>query len=153
MVRNVALLLHAQRSSRHKSFRIGGYMLEFQLQTVFYLGFSKRNVTSLQAPTIGKRILQADKSDNHVIYHIASQIWQLLQDGMGSQALGKASVRASILVFPVQRRQQRSYALFHNVFLDMIFYPCILQKLRVSKPIPAPASLDALMIWHSYYHV
>ena len=29
---------------------------------------------------LGKRILLADKSaDNHVLYHIASQIWQLLQ--------------------------------------------------------------------------
>ena len=89
-LRNVALLLHSQRSSRHKNFRIGGYILETQLQTVFYLGFSKRSVTSVQAPILGKRILQADKSDNHVIYHIASQIWQLLQDGMGSLALGKA---------------------------------------------------------------
>ena len=59
-------------------------ILEIQLQTVFYPGFSKRNTTSVQAPILGKRILLADKSDNHVLYHIASQIWQLLQHGMGS---------------------------------------------------------------------
>ena len=72
MVGNVAFLLHAQRSSR-----IG----EIQLQTVFYLGFSKRNITSVQAPILGKRILQVTSL---IIYHIASQIWQLLQHGMGS---------------------------------------------------------------------
>ena len=121
-----------------------------QLQTVFYPGFSKRNTTSVQAPVLGKRILLADKSDNHVLYHIASQIWQLLQHGMGSQALGKASGRASILVFPFRRRCQKSYALFYNVFSDMIFYPRILQQLWVSKTIPAPACLVALMIWHMH---
>ena len=89
-LQNVALLLRVQRSSRHKNCRIGGlmfdnnYILEIQLQTVFYLGFSKRNTTSVQAPILGKRILLADKSDNHVLYHVASQIWQLLQHGMGS---------------------------------------------------------------------
>ena len=152
-LRNVALLLHEQRSSRHKNFRIGGYILKIQLQTVFYLGFSKRNITSVQAPILGKRILQADKSDNHAIYHISSQNWQLLQDGMCSQALGKASGKASYSVFPVRRRRQRTYALFYNAFLDMIFYPHILQQFRVSKTIPAPACLVALMIWHICYHV
>ena len=86
-LRNVALSLRAQRSSRHKNCRIGGLMfnsiyLKIQLQTVFYPGFSKRNTTSV--PILGKRTLLADKSDNHVLYHIASQIWQLLQHGMGS---------------------------------------------------------------------
>ena len=49
-------------------------MLKIQLQT-------SKNITSdsVQAPILGKRILLADKSDNHVLYHIASQIWQLLQ--------------------------------------------------------------------------
>ena len=42
------------------------------------------NTTSVQAPVLGKRILLADKSDNHVLYHIAGQIWQLLQHDMGS---------------------------------------------------------------------
>ena len=59
-------------------------MLEIQLQTVFYLGFSKRNITSVQAPVLGKRILLADKPGNHVLYRVGSQIWQLLQHGMGS---------------------------------------------------------------------
>ena len=71
-LRNIALLLRAQRSSRHKNCRTGGliYILEIQLQTVFYPGFSKRNTTSVQAPILGKRILPADKSDNRVLYHI-----------------------------------------------------------------------------------
>ena len=49
--------------------------LEIQLQTVFYPGFSKRNI---QAPILGKKILLADKSDNNALYCVASQIWQLL---------------------------------------------------------------------------
>ena len=69
-LRNIALLLHAQRSSRHKK---GGLMfdsiLEIQLQAVFYLEFSKRNTTSVQAPILGKRILLTDKSDNHVSHN------------------------------------------------------------------------------------
>ena len=58
---------------------------EIQLQTVFYPEYSKRNITSVQAPVLGKKEL-ADKSNNHVLYmyRIPSQIWQLLQYGMGS---------------------------------------------------------------------
>ena len=47
-LKNVALLLRTQRSSRHKNCRIGGLMflitnmLEIQLQKVFYLGFSNK---------------------------------------------------------------------------------------------------------------
>ena len=41
----------------------------------------ERNTSSVQAPVLGKRILLADKSDNHVLYHITSQVWQ---HGMGS---------------------------------------------------------------------
>ena len=44
------------------------------------------NPTSVQAPVLGKKILLADKCDNHVLYHIAGQIWQLVQHGMGSWA-------------------------------------------------------------------
>ena len=96
-LRNTALLLCTQRSSRHKDCKISGLIfdsiiiLEIQLQTVFYLGYSKRSTASVQAPTLGKRILLADK-DNHVLYHVTSQIWQLLQHGMGS-CIGKASGR------------------------------------------------------------
>ena len=59
-------------------------MLEIQLQTVFYPGYSKRNITSVQAPVLRKKNLLADKSDNNVLYRIVSQIWQLLQYSMGS---------------------------------------------------------------------
>ena len=61
-LRNNALLLHEQRSSRHKNFRIGGLMFDG-----IYLKFnSKQSSTlSVQAPLLGKRILLADKSDNH----------------------------------------------------------------------------------------
>ena len=35
-------------------------------------GYSKQNITSVQAPALGKRNLLADGSNNHVIYRIAS---------------------------------------------------------------------------------
>ena len=37
-------------------------------------------------------------------------------------AVGKANERARTLVFPFQRRQQKRYTLFYNVFSDMILY-------------------------------
>ena len=109
-LRNTALVLRAQRSSRHMSFRMGGLMFDskIQLQTVFYRGFSKRNTTSVQTPILGKRILLADKCDDYVLYHIT---------------IDKFSNCCSMLVFPFQRRRQRSYMLFCNVFSDVIFYP------------------------------
>ena len=39
----------------------------------------------------------------------------------------------------------------HNVFSDVIFHPHILQQSRVSKTIPTPACLVAMMIWHCCY--
>ena len=48
-------------------------------------------------------------------------------------------------------RGQKSYVLFYNVFLNVIFYPRVLQKFQVSKNIPVPVCLVALMIWHSGY--
>ena len=41
-------------------------MLENQLQTFFYPGYSKQNITSVQAPVLGKKGLLADKADNNV---------------------------------------------------------------------------------------
>ena len=46
---------------------------EIQLQTFFYPGYSKQNITSVQAPVLGKKNLLADKSDNNVLHRIASQ--------------------------------------------------------------------------------
>ena len=47
-------------------------ILEIQLQTVFYPGYSVQNITSVQAPVLGKKNILADKADNNVLYHIAS---------------------------------------------------------------------------------
>ena len=157
-LRNVALLLRAQRSRRHKNYRIGGLMFDS-----IYL-----TPNSLLPRDLAKEILHlfkhlsseigfyqqtsllimhyTDKSANHVLYHIPTQIWQLLQHSMGSQAKPVEG-----LAFPFRRRWQRSYALFYNVFSDMILYPHIVQQLRVSKTIPALACPVALMIWHSCY--
>ena len=47
---------------------------------------------------------------------------------------------------------KRLYALFYNVFSDVIFYPRVLQESQVLKTIPASAclvTLVALMIWHN----
>ena len=72
-------------------------ILEIQLQTVFYPGFSKLNIISVQAPSLRKEILFGDKcDDNHVA---ASQIWQLLLYAWHG-LVGKANGRASTLVFP-----------------------------------------------------
>ena len=72
-------------------------ILEIQLQTVFYPGFSKLNIISVQAPILRKEILFGDKcDDNHVA---ASQIWQLLLHAWHG-LVGKANGRASTLVFP-----------------------------------------------------
>ena len=65
--------------------RIGGLMFDS-----IYLKFNSKQSSTRD---LAKEILhlfkhlsseKADKSDNHVLYHIASQIWQLLQHGMGS---------------------------------------------------------------------
>ena len=49
-------------------------VLEIQLQTVFYPGYSKRNIRSVQAAVLRKTNLLTDKSDNNVLYRIASQV-------------------------------------------------------------------------------
>ena len=75
------------------------------------MSLAKYNITSVQAPILGKNILLVDKSANCVLYHIARQIWQMLQHGIYG-LIGKANGRAGSLVFPVRRRQQKCYALF-----------------------------------------
>ena len=57
-----------------------------------------------------KKILLADKCDNHVLHRVASQIWRLqLQAWYG--LVGKANGRARTLrVFPFRRRRQKSCA-------------------------------------------
>ena len=80
-LRNVALLLRAQRSSRHKNFRISWLMFNNQhisstwnsTLNSLYPGFSKQNVCSSTYPR--KEILLADKCDN---YLVTSKIRQLL---------------------------------------------------------------------------
>ena len=93
-----------------------------KLQTVFYPGFSRRNITSVQAPILGKKILLADKSANHVLYRIVSQIWQLLQHGHDGLE-GKANVRARTLIFLFRMRQQKCCALFSKCIFghDVVF--------------------------------
>ena len=138
-LRNIAFLLHAQRSSRH---RIGGLMFD----SILYLKFNSKQSSTQD---LAKEIL-------HLFKHLS------LEKGFQQQtsliimyyitSLANFGNCCSMLVFPFRRRQQRSCALFYNVFLDMIFYPHVLQQLQVLKTIPAPACLVALMIWHSCYH-
>ena len=97
-------------------------------------GYSKQNITFVQAPALGKSNLLADESNNHVIYRIASN---------RCSAVKWKGYHYS-LSFP------KSYALFYNVFSDVIFYPRVLQYFRVSKTLPALV-IVALLIWHSSY--
>ena len=104
---------------------------------------------SVQAPVLERKNLQVDKSDNTVLYRIASQIWKLLQYGIGSYATPMAG--ATTTIFPFEGIGQKFMRCFYNIFLDVIFYPGVLQYFRVSKTIPALACLVALTIWHSCY--
>ena len=126
-LRNVALLLCAQRSSRHKNCRIGGLMFDsiiiLQLQTVFYPGYK---YCIFQAPTLGKKILLADKSDNHVLYDITSQVWQLLSM-VWVHRQGQWKGKYFSLSFLEKAAKKLCV-----VFSDVIFYPHVLQKLWVS---------------------
>ena len=83
-----------------------------QLQSVFYSGFSKWNITPVQTSPLGK-ILLAEKSDNRVLYHVASQIWQLLQHGMGLYAKPKEG--QELLSFLLSEVEKKSHVL-QNIF-------------------------------------
>ena len=69
--------------------------LEIQLQTVFYLEFSKQNNTLVQASILQEKILLVDKCDNH---RVTSQIWQLLHAACYGP-VGKANGRARTFFF------------------------------------------------------
>ena len=86
---------------------------EIQLQTVLYLGYSKRNITSVQAPVLGKNILLADKSDNHVLH----RRWSNFVTAAAWYGLAcKANGRARAIVFPFRKRQKKL-----RVVLQMYF--------------------------------
>ena len=125
-LRNTALVLCTQRSSRHMNFRMGGLMFDSKFNSK---QSSTRDLAKeiLQTPILRKRILLADKSDDFVLYHIA---------------IAKFGNCCSMLVFPFRRRRQRSYVLFCDVFSDVIFYPHVLQQLRGLKTIPVLPCLD-----------
>ena len=89
---------------------------------------SKQNITSVQAPVLGKKILLVDKSDNHVLSHQPN--YAMLQHDMG--LLGKAKGMARTIVFPFRRRWKR--IMLCDVLQCMTFYPCVLQVfMQVSK--------------------
>ena len=76
----------------------------------------------------------------YVLCHVASQIWQLLQHSMAGT------------LFPFQRRWEKSYVLFYNVFFQTWFsIPYTTIVFRILKTIPAPPCFVALTVWHSYY--
>ena len=84
-------------------------VLEIQLQTVFYLGYSKRNITSVQAPVLGKKNPLMDKSDN--IASLAkfdnrcSTVWARRQDQWegNNYSLSFRRMRKKIYMFFLQR--------------------------------------------------
>ena len=65
--------------------------------------------------------------------------------------VGKTNGRGTTIVFPFEGCGKKIKRFFYSVFLDMIFYPRILQYFQVSKTIPALAYLVALTIQHSCY--
>ena len=97
---------------------------EIQLQIVFYLGFSKRNITSVQAPILGRKILLADKSDNHVLYR---RYPNFLTAAACYGLVCKANGRARTILSFLSVGGRKSYLLFYNVFSTVIFYPSVLQ--------------------------
>ena len=110
-LRNFALLLYAQRSSRHKNCRIGGLMfdsiiLEVQLYTVSYKLQRKYFCSSTYS--------RKKDSTSRQPYIISHQNLETAAAWYGF--ISKASRMASILVFPFWRRRQRSYTLFYSVF-------------------------------------
>ena len=67
-------LFARKRSSRHKKFNSKQSSTWILANEILHL---------FKHLSLEKTILLADKSDNRVLYHVASQIWQL-QHGMGS---------------------------------------------------------------------
>ena len=125
-LRNTALVLRPQRSSRHMNFRMGGLMFDSKFNSK-QSSTAKEILHLFKHLSSGKRILLADESDDYVLYHIA---------------IAKFGNCCSMLVFPFRRRRQRSYVFFCNVFSDVIFYPKVLQQLRGLKTIPVLPCLD-----------
>ena len=116
---SVTLLLRMQWSRRHKNCRIGGLMFDsiYLTPNSLFQDLAKEILYLFKYLSSEKGFYQ--QTDLIIMYCTTSLAnWQLLQHGMGSQALGKASERASILVFPFWRRQQS-----YNVFSDMISIP------------------------------
>ena len=140
-LRSTALLL---RTLRHKNCRIGELLFDGLNNStpnslLPWIQQKKYYICSI----LGKRILLADKSGNHVLYHITSQILQLVQHVSLSFSEGAAEKLRVVL-----------QCIFRSDFLFL----CTrnrksenLQWLWVLKTIPAPACLVALMIWHSCY--
>ena len=81
-LRNVALLLRALRSSRHKKCRINNNNNCNSKQSSTR-DLANRILHLFKHLSSEKKILLVDKCDNHVLYCIASQIWHLLQHGIG----------------------------------------------------------------------
>ena len=91
-----------------------------EIQPVFYLGYSKRNITSecnnyniCSSTCPSEKNLLVDKSDN-VLYRITGQIWQLLQLRYG--LVGKTNGRGTTIVFPFERCGQKVVRCFYNIF-------------------------------------
>ena len=87
-------------------------VLEIQLQTVFYPGYNKRNITSVQAPVLGKKNLLTDKSDNNVASlakfdNRCSTVWARRQDQWEGNDYGLS----------FRRMRKKVYA----IFLQRIF--------------------------------
>ena len=110
-LRNTALLLRTQRSSRHKDCRIGGL-----LSDSIYLKFNSKQSSTLD---LAKEILHLFKylSLEKGFYYQTSLIITYIT------SLAKFGNCCSMLVFPFPLSFSEEAAKLCIVFSDMIFYP------------------------------
>ena len=109
-------------------------ILEIQLQTVFYPGYSRQNINQFKHLSSEKRIYQW--TSLIIMYYITSlakfgncytTVWARRQDQWEGNNYSLS----------FQRMRKKFTHCFYNVFTDVIFYPHILQYFQVSKTIPA----------------
>ena len=118
-----------------------------------------RDLAFVQAHIREKDILLTDKCDNHAAFFFFFftgdiKIWltdwlyyivSLAKFGnCCSMTWARRQGQWKGKYFHFGEGGKKSYALFYNVFSDLIFYPRILQKFRVSKTIPASVGLSPM---------
>ena len=136
-LRNIAVLFHVQRSSRHKN-----------CKDIFYPGFSKQNITSVHAPTYSREkfywwtclLIMYYIASLAKFGHPCSMVWARRQGQWKSKnfSLSFSEEAAKILWIVLQ-------CIFGHDFLS----PCA--TFPGIKKFPVLPCLVTLVIWHSCY--